>query len=255
MKNKILILCLLLTALVAPSLLAQTDLASVERKIELGLYRTDAALVAEAEAAVAVGLKADPKAPAWLYLQGFASYARGCLGYKTNDMKAVRSGLELAEKQFQLVKGQPWQAEAQAFRGYIFGQLIGVRGGASAMTLGPKVGENTGEAYENLPESARVKLFYGVNKLNTPGMFGGDKQEAVKLLASAVSQYEQAKPKEGALSWGHTHALVWLAQARQQTGDLVGARAAVEAALKMEPEYHWARGILKSIEKTAAKKP
>jgi hypothetical protein len=99
-----------------------------------------------------------------------------------------------------------------------------------------------------------VKLFHGVNKLNTPGMFGGDKQEAVKLFAGAVAQFESAKPKEGALSWGHALALAWLAQARQQTGDLVGAREAAEAALKLEPEYEWVRGILKSIEKAEAKK-
>jgi tetratricopeptide (TPR) repeat protein len=254
MKNKILILSLLFIAWVAPSLRAQTDLTAVERKIELGLYRGDAALVAEAEAAVAAGLKAEPKAPAWLYLQGFATYARGCLGYKAKDMKAVRSGLELAEKQLQAVKGSPWQAEAQALRGYIFGQLIGVRGGAAMMTLGPKVGELTGAAYETLPESARVKLFRGVSNLNTPAMFGGDKQEAGRLFMSAGSQFEQAKPKDGALRWGQALALGWLAQARQQTGDMAGAREAAEAALKLEPEYHWARGILKSIEKDAAKK-
>jgi hypothetical protein len=136
MKTKILILSLLLTAWMAPALRAQTGLASVEKKLEQALARADATLVAEAEAAIAEGLKTDPKSGAWLYLQGFAAYARGNLGYKTNDMKAVRSGLELAEKQFQAVKEQPWQAEAQAFRGYIFGQLIGVRGGASAMSWG-----------------------------------------------------------------------------------------------------------------------
>jgi tetratricopeptide (TPR) repeat protein len=186
-------------------------------------------------------------------LQGFASYVQGNLGYKTKDMKAVQSGLELAEKQLQAVKGQPWQAEAQALRGYICGQLIGVKGGAAAMTLGPKMGQLTGAAYEDLPESARVQWCHGIMYLNSPGMFGGDKQEALKLFNSAVQKYEQAKLTEGALSWGHALALCWLAQARQQTGDLVGAREAVEAALKMEPEYHWARNVLKSIEKAALK--
>lgn len=255
MKTKILTLGLILTALVAPSLRAQTDLASVEKKLELAVYSYDPALVAEAETAITAALSAEPKAPAWLYLQGMLSYAKAGAGYKAKDMKVVQKQLELAEKQLQAVKGQPWEAEAQALRGLLCGQLIGVKGGGSSMSLGPKLVQLTGDAYDSLPESPRVKMFKGMMYLNTPGMFGGDKPEAVKLLNSTVQQYDRAKPVAGALQWGHAMAWAWLAQARQQTGDLAGAREAVDAALKIAPDYRWVRdGILKSIEKAEAKK-
>ncbi len=260
MKTHLLTLSLAFIACIAAGLRAQTTAtpaaaaaADLERKIEQVLYRADAPLAQTVDAELAAALKAEPRSAELRYLQGFATYAKTSLSYRANDMKAVRAGLEAADKELAAVKEEPWKAEAAALRGMIAGQLIGVRGGASAMTLGPKMRERTEAAFEVLPQSPRVLICHGVMFLNTPGMFGGDKEEALRLIKRAVAAYEKAP--ESAPRWGRAWALGWLAQAQLQAGDLSAARQAAEQALALEPEYTWVKtGVLPALEKAAAKK-
>lgn len=254
MKTKLLVLCLALVACIAPGLRAQTSAtAELETKIEQALYRADAQLAAEAEGAITRALDANPRSAELLYLRGFATYAGTSVGYRAKDMKAARESLEAAEKQLASVKEDPWKAEATALRGMIAGQLIGVRGGASAMTLGPRMRERTEAAFEALPQSPRVLICHSVMFLNTPAMFGGDRQEALRLLKRAVAAYE--KPADAPPRWGHAWALAWLAQAHLQAGDLDEARLAAGRALALEPDYTWVKaGLVPAIERAAAKK-
>jgi tetratricopeptide (TPR) repeat protein len=262
MKTQLLTLSLAFIACAAAGLRAQNDAspapvaataAALERKIEQVLYRADAPLAATVDAELAAALKAEPRSAELRYLQGFATYAKTSLSYRANDMKAVRAALEESEKQLAAVKEEPWKSEATALRGMIAGQLISVRGGASAMTLGPRMRERTEAAFEALPQSPRVLICHGVMFLNTPGMFGGDKDEALRLIKRAVAAYE--KSPEAAPRWGRAWALGWLAQASLQTGDLTAAREAATQALAIEPEYVWVKtGLLPAIEEKAARK-
>jgi tetratricopeptide (TPR) repeat protein len=253
MKTKHLILSLSLIACTALGLRAQIATSALEKKIETVLYRADAQLAAEADAELAAALKVDPTSPELLYLQGFASYAKSSLAYLDKDKKAIGAALETAEKQLAAVKQDPWKAEASALLGMISGELIGVRGGSSAMRLGPKMRERTEAAFETLPQSPRVMICHGVMFLNTPGLFGGDKKEAMRLIKRAVAAYE-SNAAETAPRWGHAWALAWLAQASLQTDDIAGARKAAEQALALEPDYAWLKNsVLPAIEKKAAK--
>ncbi len=233
---------------------AGAAMAGIEQKIEWALYRGDATLLAEAEGELAVALKAEP-GRAWLrYLEGFAAYARASFEYATKDKKALEKGLVRADELLAKVKGEPWASEALALRGYVTGQLIGVRGSMSGMTLGPKMKRQTSEALDELPGSGRALMFHGVTLLNTPEMFGGDPAEALRLFTKATSVFEKKADAESA-TWGGALTYCWLAKARIKAGDLVGAKEAADEALKREPEYKAVRyGLLKEIEKKQAEK-
>lgn len=265
MKKLILIVGLSLISFGA--LRAELEISGAERVIEQTLYSGEMASLDGVMPEIAAALAAAPDSGALNYLNGFAAYARTTAGYVSKDMKAVRANLEEADGLLKKVKGQPWAAEAQALRVLIAGQLIGVRGGASMMTLGPKMRELTSAAYEQVPASGRVLICHGVTLLNTPEMFGGDVAEAKRLFGRAVAAFDAAEAKDageksGATraaavgpAWGRANALCWLAQACLKTGDVAGARAAAEQALKLEPGYRQVRfRLLREIEKREAKK-
>ncbi len=249
MKTKQLILSLALTALMASSLRAETGTAALERKIEQVFYRADATLATGVENELTTALQAEPKSSALLYYRGFFDYAKTSLLHRDKaDKKILRAALEAAEVKLKDVKGQPWQAEAEALRGMISGQLISVRGGASAMSLGPKMAELTTGALESQPNSPRAKICRAVSYLNSPAMFGGDKKQAMLLFNAAVSTYETAATKTGELSWGKAYSYAWLAQAKFQNGDAAGAREAANQALEIEPAYGWVKGIIDAMD-------
>ncbi len=230
---------------------AAADFSMIEEKVERALYRSDAALLMEADAALMEALKKEPGRGDLRYLEGFAAYVRATFEYATKDKKALEKGLERADGLLGKVKGEPWAAEALALRGYVTGQLIGVRGRMSGMTLGPKMMKQTSAALDEVPTSGRTLTFHAVTLLNTPEMFGGDPAEALKLLTRAVAAFEKNSGERGAAAagWGGAQACYWLARARIKAGDLAGAKEAAQEALKREADYKAVRyGLMKEIE-------
>jgi tetratricopeptide (TPR) repeat protein len=251
MNKPIVILALLLTA--ANGLCGAIDVASLERKIEQAFYRGDAAVLTAMNGELAAALETEPQNPQLQYFAGFATYAQACLGYASHDMRAVQTGLEKADALLKAVKGGSWEDEAAGFRGLITGQLIGVRGSSSGMTLGPKMMKLTSAAYEKSPKSGRVLIFHAATLLNTPEMFGGDPDEALKLFQRAIARFAQEHDASSAPTWGQAYAFCWLAQARLKKGDFAGAKTAADQALALEPDYQQVRfGLLPAIEKKAA---
>ncbi len=227
---------------------AGADFSTIEERVERALYRSDAALLTEADGALAEALKAEPGRGDLKYLEAFAAYVRATFEYATKDKKALEKGLSRADELLAKVKGEPWAAEALALRGYVTGQLIGVRGRMSGMTLGPKMMKQTSAALDDVPASGRALTFHGVTLLNTPETFGGDPAEALRLLTRAVAIFEKGGDG-GQAGWGGAQAYYWLAKARIKAGDLSGAKLAAEEALKREPDYKVVRyGLMKEIE-------
>jgi tetratricopeptide (TPR) repeat protein len=225
---------LLLASLALASLVhAAADFGGIEHKLESALYRGDGALLVGAQQALASEAKAND--PAAVYYRGFATYVAASLQLAAGDPKAARTTLEAADATLKEVKGAPWEAEALALRGLITGQLIGVRGRAAGMTLGPKMMSLTSEAYEKLPQSGRVLMCHALTLANTPEMFGGNADEALRLYERAIAALKNhAATGPG---WGAPLAYTLLAQARDRRGEKDAARQAIDAALQLEPGY------------------
>ena len=239
----------------ASSVLAADNAVFAEReaKIERAALRFEAEPLAEQVAAIDNDLAATPKDPALLYLRAFAYYAEATVARGQKDKQVSVTHLESAGKILEQIKDATWEAEAMALHGYVLNQLIGIKGGMSAMKLGPQSSALLGQAGEKAPNSPRVLFFRGESLVTTPEMWGGDVAQGIKLLEQASTAFE-SQPANAPLHWGHAESLAWLGIAKQKKGDLAGARAAWEQALAAEPAYGWVKyRLLPSLDKVSGK--
>jgi tetratricopeptide (TPR) repeat protein len=226
------------------TLRATTLLPETEHAIEGAYLRASATSLAAAVQPLDAALAADPKNAGLIYLRAFAHYAATTPLRVTNDQEKLIAELEKAVGLLERVHDAPWAAEADALRGSILGQLIGLKGGMSGMTLGPKSSQLLARAEKALPGNPRVLLFRGISLLNTPAAFGGNPAEGTKLLQQAVEAFAKDDATRDGPHWGRADALTWLGIAKKKTGDLAAARAAWEQALAIEPDYGWVKFAL-----------
>lgn len=217
--------------------------AAIEAALEHAYLRGDSAAVSTAEAQVDAALARDPHSAQLGYLKGFAHFAAGRAVNRTTSKPTVIAEFEAAADALATVQGEPWQSEARALEGAICGQLISLKGGMSAMTLGPKAGQLTADAAARLPDSPRVRLFRAQILEHTPAMFGGDVAAAAKLYQQAVDAFASGEKGSGP-RWGYADALTWLGLSRQAADDEAGARTAWERALQIEPDDHYVKFAL-----------
>jgi tetratricopeptide (TPR) repeat protein len=225
---------------------ANTDkfVADTERVIERAYLRASDADLAAAVKPLDVALASDPTNPALLYERAFAEYAASSSLRGPNNHRALDAKFESARTMLARVKGEPWEAEAAALQSSIVGQLIGLRGGLSGMTLGPKSGQLIAKAEKAAPTSPRVLLFRGISLINTPAMFGGDPTRGLKMLQQAVDAFGASDQSTPGPHWGRADALAWLGIAKANQHDTAGAKAAWEQALVIEPDYRWVKFAL-----------
>ncbi len=250
MKTKLLLILLAIaTGARAQTPDAAAIAADAERAIERAYLRASETSLAAAVQPLDAALAADPKNPALLYTRAFAYFAAiPPLRIKKNN-DAMLGQFEKAIALLERVKGQPWEAEAAALHGSILGEIIGLKGGMSGMTLGPKSGRLLDRAAKALPDNPRVLLFRGTSLFSTPALFGGDAAAGMKLLQQSADIFAAAKDAAApGPHWGRADALTWLGIAKQKAGDTAAARDAWEQALVLEPDYGWVKfGLLPSL--------
>jgi tetratricopeptide (TPR) repeat protein len=233
---------------------AETNVDVVEHAIERAYLRGNRVEVAAAVKSIDVALVASPADPALLYERAFAHYAASSALFKPEDKDELKSEFESAIGLLKRVHGQPWEAEAAALHSTILGRLIGIEGGMSGMTLGPKSSQLMARAAKESPRSPRVLLFRAISLINTPRSFGGDPAEGAKVIQQALDAFAAADPKEAGPHWGQADAWTWLGMAKRNSGDIAGARVAWEKALAIEPNYGWVKyALLPSLDKKSTK--
>ena len=134
----------------------------------------------------------------------------------------------------------PDNAEAWALMASTFGMLSSMDP-EKAMDYGIKAGEAEARALATGPENPMVQLLIGINKFYTPEQWGGGKVTALKYFDSAVNAYQAGELDR---SWGHADALVWRGSTHAKLGNKDQARADVDAAIAMAPDYQWAKNAL-----------
>lgn len=81
------------------------------------------------------------------------------------------------------------------------------------MEYGQKGAEQLETAKKLDPENPRVFILEGMDKVNTPEQFGGNKAEGKALLETAIKKFETFKPKSSLHpSWGMPMTRFYLAQ-------------------------------------------
>lgn len=221
-----------------PALAGDKLAAEAEKKIELAYHRGDANTIESTNRELDSALEKAPNDPALLYTRAFGHYAHATIlppAERQRSTAELERALELLEK----IKGEPWEAEAAGLQANMLGMLIGLKGGTSAMTLGPRSHSALERAKAAQPNNPRVLMFEGISLLNRPAAFGGSAEKGAETLARAAEQFSRQKTSAPGATWGHADALMWLGMARQKLGDIDGARAAWKEALQMDPGWQY----------------
>lgn len=177
------------------------------------------------------------------YYIGLARYRAINLVQDDEDqtLRYMNDGINHLEKTIEL---KPDFAEAHALLSGLYGQKIGMQP-FKAMTLGPKSDQAMERAKELAPNSPRVSLIDGTGDYFKPGMFGGDKEAALKKFERAAQLAEQEQVDDPLMpSWGHAEAHAWIGYAHMEAGRTKEARQAFEKALEINPDYGWVKEVL-----------
>lgn len=139
-------------------------------------------------------------------------------------------------------------ADAHALLSSLYSMYYRLDRGRAAV-IGPKGDEHLAIALLKQPDNPRVVTAEGLDLVNSPPEYGGDRQAGLQRLRDALSLFESA-PAENSLAepdWGH--ATTWYAYGRALLAggapDRDGARAAFERALEIEPRLDAARRQMK----------
>ena len=112
----------------------------------------------------------------------------------------------------------------------------------SAVTLSPKVHSLLDEAQKSDPGNPRPHIIRGTMKYQTPGIFGGSYEDAVKNFSKAIQLFEKQENVDPLKPhWGYIESLAWLGKSQEKLENYDAAKFAYEKALKVEPNYGWVK--------------
>ena len=219
-----------------PSRWADSLAWEIDHALILGDYaRLEAARVL-AERAVA----AFPQDAMILHQLATAVYRQASLSQDDGDLlKRAEAVLERSAEMAPI-------PETYAMLAAVIGMQIGsspIRG----MTLGPKAQATMSRALELGPTNPRVWMAHGISALNTPRLFGGGTDRAIERLQKAVTYFEEEAGRDPTgPAWGHAEAYAWLGIAYTRDEQWDRAAAALDEALRLEPDFAWVSGPLRT---------
>jgi tetratricopeptide (TPR) repeat protein len=160
---------------------------------------------------------------------------------KKNAKKYINDGIEHLEKAIGLKDDF---AEGYALLSYLFFNKMGVAP-LSMMSSGPKSGEHIKKALEFTPENPRVLYYAGLIKFNTPGMFGGSKEEGIKLLQKSVDSFKTFKLKMPFFpDYGQEEAYAYLGYCYMELDNLDEAQRCFDKVLEINPGNKDVKNVL-----------
>lgn len=225
----------------------ELDPRDLEYRIDYAYFTEDAAtlrnLIRGANDAIAKSM-----ATAQLhYLLGFAQYRLGNVLAAKDESSAVKALSECVDEVDAATEADEQFAEGHALAAACFGQLAGLRT-MTAMINGPKSESRLEKALKLAPKNPRVALLDALSDYRKPKAFGGDKARALAKLRRAAELFDQAVQKPASVpSWGQADAYAALGRSLLESGDMLGARNALERSLIIAPEFAAAKRMLARV--------
>jgi tetratricopeptide (TPR) repeat protein len=176
------------------------------------------------------------------YYIGYCDYRLTIFYQQAKNQEMMQQHLEAAITHLEAaVKLNNKFAEAYALLSSCYGQKIGMAP-MLGMTLGPKSGMTMQSALQLAPSNPRVILLDAIGTYYKPAMFGGDKDKALAGFKHAADLFDKEKSTDLLQpDWGHAEAYAWIGVAYLDKKDAAAARAALERALAIAPEYGWVK--------------
>lgn len=131
--------------------------------------------------------------------------------------------------------------EVKALLAQVYGYTIALSP-IKGIVYGSKAQNMLKQAKQLAADNPRVLLVQGIAAINTPPMFGGDKEEALSLLNQAIAAY--ADDIYSSYHWGYAEAYTLRGMIYQQQGQRSQALADWQQALKLDPNYGWAKSLI-----------
>ena len=124
----------------------------------------------------------------------------------------------------------------------------------SAVTLSPKIHSLLDEAQGINPAIPYSYAIRGMMKYNTPGIFGGSYEEALKNFNVAVKLLQNDEDVNNHNpDWGYVEMLAWIGRTQEQLDNNEAAHFTYKKALSVEPNFGWVRySLLPELEKKIA---
>ncbi|MGK9370075.1 tetratricopeptide repeat protein [Melioribacter sp. Ez-97] len=175
-----------------------------------------------------------------------ASYYNALLGYKLLEMnmgdkeafdQIYENALREAER---LIDIDGFKADGLVLQAAVYMMKIATNP-ISAVTLSSKIHQLLDEAQSIDSANPYSYVIRGMMKFNTPEMFGGSYEEALKNFSRAVLLFENNGERP---AWGYAESLAWLGRTYVELGDYQSALFTYRRALNAEPEYGWVKHVL-----------
>jgi tetratricopeptide (TPR) repeat protein len=169
--------------------------------------------------------------------------AANILGQRSSASQALEQAQTLLEQA--LINDK--QAETLALLANVYGMQISFDTSKGA-TLGMKIGQLLEQAKALDPSNPRVALVQAISAFNTPSLFGGGMDKAIRLSTQAIQYYGQPCND---ICWGETEAYTWRGLAKQEYGDITGAIEDWQLAVSLDADYAWAKFLLSQHQQAA----
>lgn len=182
------------------------------------------------------------------------SYYYGYISFllETDQKDKVQDYIIKGEKHLNaLLKSAPNDVTALAYKGSFIGFRIGTNK-FKALTLGKESISYINRAYKLDSQNVQAILDKGNLLYHMPGIFGGDKKEAVRLYEKAVLRME--KHQNLKQNWLYLNVLTTIARHYEEEKQWQKAVLIYEKILQQEPEFTWVKDTLyPAAKRTAAK--
>ncbi len=182
------------------------------------------------------------------------SYYYGYISFllETDQKDKVQDYIIKGEKHLNLLlKSASNDVTALAYKGSFIGFRIGTNK-FKALTLGKESISYINRAYKLDSQNVQAILDKGNLLYHMPGMFGGDKKEAVRLYEKAVLRME--KHQNLKQNWLYLNVLTTIARHYEEEKQWQKAVLIYEKILQQEPEFSWVKDTLyPAAKRTAAK--
>lgn len=182
------------------------------------------------------------------------SYYYGYISFllETDQKDKVQDYIIKGEKHLNaLLKSAPNDVTALAYKGSFIGFRIGTNK-FKALTLGKESISYINRAYKLDSQNVQAILDKGNLLYHMPGIFGGDKKEAVRLYEKAVLRME--KHQNLKQNWLYLNVLTTIARHYEEEKQWQKAVQIYEKILQQEPEFSWVKDTLYPAAKRIAAK-
>lgn len=171
------------------------------------------------------------------YYYGYTAYLIGNDKSKQANVY-IEKGEKLADE---LLKEYPENAAANAYKGSFISFKIALNK-LKAVTLGPQSMKYINKANKLDSGDVQALADKGNMLFYAPGMFGGNKEEAIQYFEKAIRMIEKNEDTKN--NWFYLNLLTLLAQHYEKLDKKQEAVSVYEKILQIEPDFKWVRDEL-----------